>query len=262
MSESDTFQEVTGPCHVCGEESTTGPAYGLANVCSYCGFVGHEKDANQIEVSQSNSNPADCQEKSWIESSSVHNATEKRLRDALDVVDRCGIALNLGVQPRIRAADLFGEVMLEGITDGRDMELLVLGALYWGERTAKQPLPTSIIASATGVEVSQLRKASNTIESALDISAPPTRSLDYVPYIARELRMNERDRNRLEEFLRRIEGKIGGQGKNPVGIAAAGVYSNSDGELTQTEICQITGISTETLRVRLSEIREISLKDD
>ena len=262
MSDTTTSQKSTGPCQVCGEESTTEPAYGLTHVCAHCGFVGHETDANQFANQQSIPNSNDSHANSWIESSSVHNATEKRLRDAFDIINRLGETLNLGAQARIRAADLFGQVVLEGITDGRDMELLVLGSLYWSERTANRPLPLSIIALAAGVELPQLRKSTNTIEDELEISLPPTRSLDYVPYIAREVNMNEMERNQLEDFLRSIEAKIGGQGKNPVGIAAAGTYYTVSRGLTQAEISQIAGISTETLRVRLSDLREMNCNND
>ena len=57
-----------------------------------------------------------------------------------------------------------------------------------------------------------------------------------------------------KQMLGAIDGSVLA-GKDPVGFAGAALYLAAGGEVTQREIARMTGITTETLRVRVHDCR-------
>lgn len=261
MNSTNAGGRSNSDCQNCDVESSVSPEYSYEAVCANCGFV-HSSDVDKLTTPQENLAQSGPEPDSWIEYSPIHNATERRFTDAIDVLNRVGDDLGFSLQARLRCAELLGQAVVEGLTDGRNTDSFSLAALYWGERQAGQPVPISVIANIGGISHSALKEASNTLQASLNIPAEPTQPADYVSYLSCQLNLEEEEKVALVELIRRVEASRGSCGTNPVGVVAAGVYHILDGERTQAEICQVVGISTETLRVRLSELREMRRNGD
>ncbi|WP_442903390.1 hypothetical protein [Halobacterium sp. KA-4] len=261
MTSTNQVSKSNSDCPLCGSESSVHPEYSLKGVCANCGFV-TDNDVEQHTQSQEILAESGTELDSWKDYSPIHNATEKRFTAAIDIQNQVGDDLGLDAQARIRCAELLGQGVVEGITDGRSTDSVSLAALYWGERQADQPVPISVIANISGTPRSDLTKAINTLQNSLGIPATPTQPVDYVPYLSRQLNIEYKEKVALVELLRRVEADRDSCGSNPVGVVAAGAYHILEGERTQAEICQVAGVSTETLRVRLSELQELSRNVD
>jgi transcription initiation factor TFIIIB Brf1 subunit/transcription initiation factor TFIIB len=87
-------------------------------------------------------------------------------------------------------------------------------------------------------------------------SAPP----DYAPFLQAELGLTDTAQNQLEHFLSPITEKQAFVGKDPAGIAAGGVYVLLD-DFTQGEVAEAAGVSTETVRQRVNQLRGFAEDD-
>ncbi|MFK5602619.1 transcription initiation factor IIB family protein [Haloferax volcanii] len=255
MSDADiTARDAS--CPVCGVDPEFDSEYGFDRVCVDCGFVVDGNEPGLFLEQQRLSSEHNSEIESWVEFASIRNATENRLVTAIDRIDQLGQRLGLRMQSRVRSAELFGQLVINGDTNGRSKERLVTAALYWAERTAEQPIPISVLADICGIEKSSLRDSINTIRTTLDVPATPTTPTDYVTYLSRELELSDAESHALLEHLDQFEAACGGTGRNPVGVAAAAAYQLLNGTKTQAEICDVAGISTETIRIRITELEE------
>jgi transcription initiation factor TFIIIB Brf1 subunit/transcription initiation factor TFIIB len=71
-----------------------------------------------------------------------------------------------------------------------------------------------------------------------------------------ELSLTDTSRQEVAQFLESVTGKQAFVGKDPAGIAAGGVYVLLD-EFTQGEVAEAVGVSTETVRRRVKQLRGV-----
>ncbi|WP_284013582.1 transcription initiation factor IIB family protein [Halobaculum litoreum] len=249
-------------CPLCGSKSGLDPEYMFEQVCANCGFVLDGNDPKLFFQSQRPASESNLATESWLEFASVRNATEDRLVTAIDTIEQLGLLLGLGTQSRIRGAEIFGRLFVNGDTHGRRTEELATAALYWAVRTADQPVPMTVFARFGEIENSSLRHSIDTVRSVLDIPIPPTTPTDYVGYLSHRLELTDSEANDLNQRLQSFEAVCEWTGRNPIGVAAAAVYRLLDGDKTQAEICEAAGISTETIRVRIAELAEARVNDE
>ncbi|EMA46613.1 Transcription factor TFIIB cyclin-releated protein [Halococcus morrhuae DSM 1307] len=176
------------------------------------------------------------------------------MAEALDVLETIAKRLDLGREAREQTVEVYVEAALSNLPDGRSTELTVAAAIVHGTRASGEPRPSGCIAESAAVEADSLHRVSNFLSRELDrpvVFCPPE---DYLEYLSGELQLDTSTVAGAEQMLGAIDGSVLA-GKDPVGFAGAALYLAAGGEVTQREIARITGITTETLRVRVRDCR-------
>jgi transcription initiation factor TFIIB len=78
---------------------------------------------------------------------------------------------------------------------------------------------------------------------------------DYLPYLTQEVEMDSVPEARKILESAHDQGLV--SGRSPLGFAGAALYVVNEKDLTQREIADAAGVTGETIRVRVKELREV-----
>lgn len=252
-SSSDPHSDPPSECPACGSSAISILVPSIGPVCEDCGAA----TANASEVSlESPARPGEETEtaESWTEYHSVTNSTEERIADSLDVLEAIGDHLALENDTRKQAAEVYAEAAIENLTDGRATELTVGATVVYATRIAGNPRPHNCIAEAADIDRDSLRRTVRLLGQELDRTVPFSPPEEYLPYLSDELQLDAAVVASAKRMLGSIDGAVLA-GKNPVGFAGAVLYLAANGSVTQREIAGATGVTKETLRVRVRDCR-------
>ena len=195
---------------------------------------------------------------SWDEWYRVTNSTEQRVATAIEVIELIAEQVSLSVQTRSRAAELYGEAALELETDGRPTEAVVAAIVHLSMREHGEPRPVSVLAEIVGRDESEITQLARSLQRELQLKVPIPDPIEYLPYLQTALDFPDEVVEDAERCLQSLEGEANLRGGNPIGVAGAVLYLASDGERSQREVAQAAGVTKETIRKRLNELRTLS----
>lgn len=244
-------------CPACEGEDIDRSIADLDGVCTQCGYVvqdGSETTPPDWLVPSDQAEQSNQQ--SWAEVSTVRNATEEQLIQAFATLEELGDSLPLDVSLRREAADVYCEAFLAKTTDGRDTTCVVAACVRLASLECEQPIPTGRITELPSVDAKQFQLSYAALCEDLDRTPPVLKPVDYVPFLAGRLGLTEEQRRAGTRRLEKVAGEPSLVGKDPVGIAAGALYLSSD-ETTQSDVADAAGVSTETIRQRVAQLREL-----
>jgi transcription initiation factor TFIIIB Brf1 subunit/transcription initiation factor TFIIB len=260
-SHHETTENKTGSCPKCGSEQVDEGFPDIDRVCAKCGLV-FSDDIERSNPSynegppQTESSPSpDNASTQWGETYSVTNSTEQSVAEALSHLEMLGDSLGLGEQLRKRAASLYAKAATRNLVDGRKREAVIAGAVLISAREDGTPYPISKIAEAADVCESRAGEIVRILHDELKISASECGIDSYVSYLCSELSLNKEIQLQARSIVQNIPAEETA-GKHPFGVAGAAVYIATDFDVTQRQIAQAAGITTETIRMRLKEMRD------
>ncbi|WP_336339680.1 transcription initiation factor IIB family protein [Haloarcula brevis] len=126
--------------------------------------------------------------------------------------------------------------------------------------SASQPIPPGRLSELPSVDPRKYRLSLAGIQSDLGLSPALPTPEDYVFFLAGELDLEDVVLGVTETTLEQIEGHSALVGKDPVGITAAAIYLAAENK-TQSEVADASGVSTETIRQRVNQLRTL-VSDD
>lgn len=242
----------TVSCPACGSMQIDTVAPVADPVCTECGAVISDEVEHPQILDDSDDGAGEVL--SWRDHYTVTNSTEQRVARALEVLEEIAGQINLERSTRKDAAEIYEEAAISNLTDGRSTDLVVAVAIEMAAREARKPRPSGRIAEAANVRVDSLRRLSRRLMRELERSATVSHPAEFLPYLREELDLNPRHEEEARKILALLN-ETALAGKSPVGFAGAALYLAIDGAITQRKIAQVAGITGETLRVRISEIR-------
>lgn len=247
-------------CPACGATELDESIEGVGPVCTQCGAViqqvdeiGSNIDDETAHDQESDESPSD----EWDERHTVHNSTQKNIATALEQLEELADTLSVSTECREEAAELYAEVAQSGLTDGRPTEVTIAAVLHITCRNAGEPRPMMELAEATNREKSQIDLVSRAIQRELDLQQPVATPDEYVSHIRTRLGLCPDAERRAVECLQQFSGTQYANGKNPAGIAGAALYWIASDEVTQREVARAAGVTEETIRVRLDDLRVV-----
>lgn len=226
-------------------------------VCSDCGLViGTDADipTSQGDMSDSGS----MESESWNEYYSVTNSTEQQVADALQHIETLGEELYLSTKSRKLIAEVYADAACENATDGRPSIITVAAALCIGSRESESPRPGERVAEVADIDERQLRQTIRTFQEELNRGFTEVSPAMYVSYMCKEGGLSKKVGEEAARLIKRYEASNSQAGTHPAGIAAAAIYCVPEATVTQREIAAVAGITKETVRVRLNELREVT----
>lgn len=185
----------------------------------------------------------------------VTNATEKRFALAIDLLEDLTPIFQLTSPQRIATAEIVRDAVQNRVTDGRHYGPIVAAALVLAKRNGDGPVSINRVATETSLSQTDLRSAVGVLSEELGIDPSTPEPADYVLSFANELDTPLSVVRDTDPLLTRARSEGLLAGRNPAGIAAAVLYIVSNQGYTQQQVADLAGVSPETIRVRLNELR-------
>lgn len=240
-------------CPACNSTNISDSISGIGPVCKECGAV--VSVPIEIEYPDAEFEQNSNQTKEWSEYYSVTNSTEQLVADAFEVLEEIAVQLAIPSSVRERAAEIYTDAALCGLTDGRPTELLVAACVTTAGRESRSPFPAERISSLVDEDVHSVRRICRELQRELEIDISPCVPEDYLANLIRLLELNKSTKTSANQILSAIPSQNIG-GKDPCAIAGAAIYLAAEGAVTQREVAASTAVTTETIRVRVNECRE------
>jgi|GEM_PF-1576833 len=251
----DSTREVSEPqadtaeCPACRSRQIDDSIPTVDPICSECGAVITADFDAVIDIDE----PKQQEEVTWTDHYTVQNSTEQQVATAFEFLEELSDRLSVPTEIRKRAAERYGEAAIEKTTDGRPTETVVAGVLTIAGRELGRPHPVGRVAEVADIEVRELRRALSALRRDLlleTVCQPEAYLVELSPLLGV-------DSSTTADAKRILSGipnhHIGG--KHPAAVAGAALYVSADGEITQREVAQATGVTTETVRLRVKECR-------
>jgi transcription initiation factor TFIIIB Brf1 subunit/transcription initiation factor TFIIB len=241
-------------CPICGS-SEIETEVGLPEpACGSCGVV----LTGDIDIEPlDNETSEETDSADWADFYSISNSTEKQVAEAMEKIETLGERLNFGASTRDKAADIYRDAAVGNHTDGRATTTIVAASLCLATQGMKNAYPVEYLAREVGISDDNLRNAVRVLRRELDREFAIVRPEDYLQYLCKKTGEDDETKQRAQTILAEIQAEVHVSGKNPCGIAAAAIYVAANAPASQRELARVAGVTTETIRVRLNEIREV-----
>ncbi|EMA25405.1 winged helix-turn-helix transcriptional regulator [Haloarcula amylolytica] len=198
--------------------------------------------------------PSQTEQSIWSDYHTVKNSTEQQVATALEYIEELSAQLNMSDQICIRTAEIYGQAAIEQTTDGRSTEAIVIAAVIIASREFQKPYAIGRIASVTDTDVRDIRQALSRVKNDLYLytHCPPRA---YLSKLTEPLGVDDSTITIAQTILDDLSNENIG-GKHPAAVAGAALYVAADGDITQRDIAKVSGVTTETVRIRVKECRK------
>jgi len=255
---SATRAPQTGSCPACDQQAVDTTFEDFDGLCTACGFVIHDGANTTVpERLVPSEADEDATREDWLSVCRIHNATEQQIAEAFARIETLADQLEVSIEVREMAADTYCDAFRVRVTDGRDTASLVAACLRIASIQAGIPIPTGRLTASEDVSQSQFRRSGSAIREQLDLALETPDAVDYLEFVAVMLGLSKHVRNTVQQLLEDGQGSPLLVGKDPVGIAAGAVFVVCD-DYTQETIARVSGVSTETIRLRAKTLREVN----
>jgi transcription initiation factor TFIIB len=229
-------------------------------VCEECGFV-IRADEGSVSLDWKLEEPesGDDDQNDWLEECPIRNATEKRLAEAFDALETCADHLGISDELRQETADIYCDAFRAETTDGRAATCLIVACLRMASLRCQTPVPLGRLYNYRNIGRTALRRSLTALKEDLSLQVDTPRPAGYLSFIGTTSTVSDAQLSRTERLLDDVENEPSLVGKDPAGIAAAGIYLC--GDLTQAEAADAVGVSTETIRLRVNQLQELTDHD-
>ena len=168
-------------------------------------------------------------------------------------------ALELPDSVRDTACTLFDSAQDESLLRGRSLEGFAAACLYVACRTADVARTVGEICAEAKATEAEHRAAFDAMNRELGLPIAPTGPAEYLPRFASDLGCAPEVENRAGELAERTVEEGIANGRNPVGVAAACLYTAArelGADCTQQEAADVAGVTPVTVRRTYVDLTE------
>lgn len=203
--------------------------------------------------------------RTWDERFRVRDSADRNLRHALGEISRMAAALGLPDPVIETASTIYRRALADGLLPGRSIEGMATAALYAATRIEGVARSIDEMVAVSRVEKLEIERTYRYLARELSLAIAPTKPTEYLPRIASTVDAPDETERLARELL--VQAMKAGvhSGRDPVGIAAAGVYAAAqltNVDIRQIDIADAADVSTVTVRNRYPEILAASDKLD
>ena len=252
---ADSNHSPSEVCPICDGEEAETDVYGLTGICLECGFV-LQADSDPIpEWAMPDADSSSGSREDWATFCRVENATEQQLAEAFGEIETIATQFELPTDLREKTADIYGRAFRAEATDGRDTASMIAACLRTASLQATKPIPTGRLTEQTAVDPSIFRQCRSVLHSDLEITAPPVEPVSYLWFLQQMLSVPPQAVETTTDLLESTSDLDAFVGKDPAGVAGAGLYNVAD-SFTQQTIADTVGVSAETIRLRSADLQQ------
>lgn len=193
----------------------------------------------------------------WQIRTRIQNSIDRNITQAATELERIADQLGLPRSVKEHAATIYRQAVEKGVVRGRAVESVVAAALYAACRIFKIPRTLDEISQYTKTSKKEVARCYRLLVRELDIKIPIADPADFVSRIAAALGLSGNVIKKAIAIIQEAKTKGLTAGKDPVGLAAAAVYTAAQiyGERrTQKDVAQVAGVTEVTVRNRYKEL--------
>ncbi|TKX78127.1 transcription initiation factor IIB family protein [Halorubrum sp. SD626R] len=160
-------------------------------------------------------------------------------------------ALELPTSLRDTACTLFDSAQAESLLRGRSLEGFSAACVYVACRTANVARTVGEVCEAAKATEAEHRAAFDAMNRELGLPIGPTGPAEYLPRFASDLDVDAATERRAGELVDCAVEEGIANGRNPVGVAAACLYTAArerDADCTQQDAADVAGVTPVTVR--------------
>ncbi|OYR56475.1 transcription initiation factor IIB family protein [Halorubrum halodurans] len=245
-------------CPACESDEVETDVYGFKGFCQSCGFIIRDWTSPEVpDWKIESKREQESNKQDWLSFCRVRNSTEEQLALAFECIERLSSELAVSRSVREKAAKIYSEAFCYGTTNGRSTDCIVAACLSIASQNDYEPIPTSRLTDAASVTGRAFNSSQRALRDDLKIENRPSSSKEYLPFLSEALCISEHEYTSASDLVEKLSGSLELVGKSPIGIASAAIYLTSD--CTQQQIADSAGISSETIRQRVGDIRELNV---
>lgn len=240
-------------------QTRTGPATSLTmHDRGLSTIIGQNKDSSGHALSGS-AKATFYRLRTW-DQRTKSRSKNRNLSQAFTLLD--GIKTKLGIPELVveNTAYLYRKAASMNLARGRSIAPLISASLYAACRETNTPRTLDDISDAGNVSRKLLSRTYRTMVRRLGLNLGQYDTAGFVTRISNILEVKEKTKRDALDILRRSQEKELSAGKNPIAQAAASLYLASllNGEtLSQTAFSKASGVSSVTIRNRVTSIKKI-----
>jgi transcription initiation factor TFIIB len=203
----------------------------------------------------------------------LYSSTDRSLKKAFTELDTLKGRLTLPDSVVEKIAYIYRKAQERGLIRGRTVSAMLAAATYIACRQAGVGKTLKDIASGTNVKPQTLSQSYRILLTELDIKTPMLDPMRCVVKVANKMKLNERITRQGMNIMHTAIRKEAGAGKNPMGLAAAVLYtsyhnniikasidkanneSNNINKRSQASFAQAAGITDVTLRNTIKDLK-------
>ncbi len=193
----------------------------------------------------------------WQIRTRIQNSIDRNITQAATELERIADQLGLPRSVKEHAATIYRQAVEKGVVRGRAVESVVAAALYAACRVFKIPRTLDEISQYTKTSKKEVARCYRLLVRELNIKIPIADPADFVSRIAAALGLSGNVIKKAVQIIQEAKSKGLTAGKDPVGLAAAAVYTAAQifGERrTQKDVAQVAGVTEVTVRNRYKEL--------
>ena len=195
--------------------------------------------------------------RTWDERFRTQGSAHRNLRQALGEIGRMGAALGLPDSVTETASALYRRALDGGLLPGRSIEGVATASLYAATRMEQVARSLDEMAAVSRVEKLEIERTYRYLSRELGLTIAPTAPTEYLPRIASGVDASDETERVARDLLEDAMDAGVHSGRDPVGIAASGVYAAArltDTNIRQIDVAEVAGVSTVTVRNRYPEV--------
>ena len=196
----------------------------------------------------------------WQVRSRVHSSTDRNLAQAMVDLDRLSNKLHLPLTIKEKAAIIYRKALNQGLVRGRSISAIIAASLYAACRMTQTQRTIREIARVSTIDKKDIARIYRLILRELSIQMPIPDAQLGVPKIAAKVGVSEKTQQKAVEILRRAAKLKITAGKDPMGLAAAALYTACqmmNEKRTQKMIADAAGVTEVTIRNRYRWLKDI-----
>jgi transcription initiation factor TFIIB len=260
-AEQPSAAKETVVCPICDCNKIDREVSECPPVCTDCGYVIQQDHDEDVSIRDpSNADTQSITEETWVETYRVENATQQRLAEAFDQLEAISNPIDVPADLRSEAADIYCEAFKRKLTDGREASVTITVCLRIASLRREIPIPIDVLIDLATISRSAFTTCYSDIATELDVEQDPPSPADYLSFLEMVLDLDQKMINDAQRRLEIVTAETSVTGKNPAGFAAAAVYMVADGR-TQADMSEAVGVSTETIRQRVGQFREVGVDE-
>lgn len=258
---SQTKNQPVTECPACASQQIDEAVDGFDGICEACGLVIEAgMDPVELDWKVTDDGSGQQEQDEWLALATIQNATEQRIVQAFETLEEFADRIDGSAEVRQKAAKTFCDAMRTETTDGREAACVIAACLRVASLRVNEPIPVGRLTEFNTVDQKKFRRSRVALQENLELQLQSPDPEDYLSFVRSALDLEKPEIGTVNSLLEGVAGQQSFVGKDPAGIVAAGVYLIHD-EVTQAEVANAVGVSTETVRQRVKQLRELSNHD-
>jgi len=200
--------------------------------------------------------------RTWDKRSQAHESVDRNLRQALTELNRLKDKLAISANVLEKAAYIYRKAMEKNLARGRSISAMIAASLYAACRDTETPRTLNDVADAANVKRKDISRNYRLLHKELELKMPVVDSTQLIARISSKLAITEKTKRDAAKILRGIQERKESSGKDPMGLAAAGLYLacvKNGVSITQRDLAEAAGVTEVTIRNRYKSLRESEL---